>query len=140
MWINLEKYSFRAAIFWTCSVLAMITLMATAPLLSITPQANFAMGGLAAYFTALILFSIQRLRKVYHAIWQQQLQLTQEAKALNDHAIVSMTDKETRLCYVNQKFLDATGYAKAEVIGRLPLGLYCGNAEGRLSSIIERER
>ena len=140
MWINLEKYSFRAAIFWTCSVLAMITLMATAPLLSITPQANFAMGGLAAYFTALILFSIQRLRKVYHAIWQQQLQLTQEAKALNDHAIVSMTDKETRLCYVNQKFLDATGYTKAEVIGRVPLELYDGNAEGMFSIIIEHSQ
>ncbi|SEO31538.1 PAS/PAC sensor signal transduction histidine kinase [Pseudorhodobacter antarcticus] len=137
MWNNSDKYNFHTAIFWSCSVLAMIALMAVGPILSITPQTNFAMGGLAAYFTVLILFSIQRLRRVHRTLWENQLQLTHEAKALNDHAILSITDREMRLCYVNQKFLDATGYAREDVIGRSPIELYDDGTQDIFLSITE---
>ena len=119
-----SKNNFSAAIFWSFIVFAMIIVMSAAPFFSVTPRANFAMGGLAAYFTALILFSIRRLRREHFVLRQQQLQLTHEALALNDHAILSLTDNETRICHVNQKFLDATGYTTEDVIGKDPFELY----------------
>jgi len=45
-------------------------------------------------------------------------QLFQEAAALNYHAMVCLTDEKSRIFYVNDKFLDATGYEISEIIGR----------------------
>ncbi|MCR8726086.1 PAS domain-containing sensor histidine kinase [Frigidibacter sp. ROC022] len=122
--MSADNNTLRVAILGSCSVLATIPLMAVAPFVSIPPLTNLAIGTLAAGCTSMILTSILRLRGTQSSLRKKQHQLEQEAKALNDHAILSMTDSDTRICYVNQKFLDATGYAPEDVIGKEPVEFY----------------
>lgn len=44
--------------------------------------------------------------------------MLREIDVLNHHALVSITDADSRLYYVNEKLLSATGYDPAELIGR----------------------
>lgn len=137
---GVDKYSLRVAILGSCSVLATIPLMAVAPFMSIPPLTNLAVGTLAAGCTTMILTSILRLRSTHAMLRQRQRHLVQEAKALNDHAILSITDSDLRICYVNQKFIEATGYAPEDVIGKRPVELYDGNDDALYSEITDKLR
>ncbi len=41
-----------------------------------------------------------------------------QTEALNNHSLVTKTDSNSRITYVNDKFLDATGYTREELIGQ----------------------
>lgn len=51
-------------------------------------------------------------------IFTQSEQLRQEVKALNKHALVSLTDVNCEFVYVNEALLEATGYTEAELLGK----------------------
>lgn len=42
----------------------------------------------------------------------------QQTEALNNHSLVTKTDSNSRITYVNKKFLEATGYTRQELIGQ----------------------
>jgi len=41
-----------------------------------------------------------------------------QTEALNDHSLVTRTDRNSDIIYVNDKFLETTGYTKEELIGQ----------------------
>jgi len=45
--------------------------------------------------------------------------ITTYEEALNQHAIVSVADKDGRYTYVNEKFLEITGYSRDELVGSM---------------------
>lgn len=58
---------------------------------------------------------IQNLECVLNdALWE----LSQQTSAMDQHAIVSITDTEGRLIYTNQKFSEVSGYSAAELLGQ----------------------
>ncbi|MDQ1340157.1 MAG: hypothetical protein QG567_1314, partial [Campylobacterota bacterium] len=56
--------------------------------------------------------------KMIDKIEQSAKELEQYKKALNEIDIVSKSDLDGNITYVNQKFCDSTGYARQELIGR----------------------
>lgn len=49
---------------------------------------------------------------------QSQVELKNQKFALDQHAIVSVTDVDGSIVYANQKFCDITGYSEAELLGQ----------------------
>ena len=62
-------------------------------------------------------FFLRTQRRTRHLLSRQE-QLRQERRALNTHAMVSLTDTNARLTSVNEKLLEATGYAEEELLGQ----------------------
>lgn len=58
---------------------------------------------------------IQNLERVLNdALWE----LSQQMSAMDQHAIVSITDTHGRLIYTNQKFSEVSGYTAGELMGK----------------------
>lgn len=68
--------------------------------------------------------NLYRSRTVSARIAANTLALQLHAKALEEHTIVSVTDKDGKVISVNQNFSDAFGYSSDEMIGQLPCMLY----------------
>ena len=49
---------------------------------------------------------------------EQTEQLQYQQIALNEHAIVSITDEKSNISYVNDKFIEISGYSEDELIGQ----------------------
>lgn len=60
----------------------------------------------------------QSLRLREKLLRGQQLELAFQEQALNEHALVTVTDTDGILQDVNQRFLDTFGYKREEVIGK----------------------
>jgi len=55
--------------------------------------------------------------KIKKKLYNSQKQLTEDAKIFDKNIIVSETGLDGKITYVNQKFCDATGYSREELIG-----------------------
>ena len=82
---------------------------------------------LATAGVVVIAFMCWGLRTVVGGLRQQNrdmLSLRQEVAALNEHAMVTLTDETSRVHFVNDKFIRTLGFAKEQIIGRLPTYFY----------------
>lgn len=68
---------------------------------------------------------VQALNQASASLLEQEIAIGKALQALHiqkaamdEHSIVSITDVDGKIIYVNQKFLDATGYASDELIGK----------------------
>ncbi|BBP42624.1 ATP-binding protein [Thiosulfativibrio zosterae] len=76
-----------------------------------------------ALFSGVVAFLVFWL--AYHQS-QQQMQVIEEVlrvaqcqqKALDNHAIVSMTNLQGRIVYANSRFIETSGYTKEELVGQ----------------------
>ena len=84
-------------------------------------RANFyrflllALSGLLLLYIVWILWSLQQSRQV---LQKANTFLHYLQKALDEHAIVSITDKAGNIIYTNDKFTRVSGYALHEVLGK----------------------
>ncbi|WP_020681247.1 PAS domain-containing sensor histidine kinase [Marinobacterium rhizophilum] len=60
----------------------------------------------------------RKLRASQELLTHQLNELAQQKFALDQHAIVSITDPQGSITYVNDKFCSATGYSREELIGK----------------------
>ncbi|PCH97876.1 MAG: PAS domain-containing sensor histidine kinase [Rhodobacteraceae bacterium] len=58
-----------------------------------------------------------------------------QTEALNDHSLVTKTDCNSRVIYVNDKFLDATGYTREDLIGQSSAIYWSDDAEALLHEL-----
>ncbi len=73
----------------------------------------------AAIFTlAYILVFLQQVCKYSKANCAMKIQNSAQAEALNNHSLVTKTDNNNHIIYVNDRFLDTMGYTKDELIGK----------------------
>jgi PAS domain S-box-containing protein len=73
------------------------------------------------YLVATINARVSRARtltSINHDLYTTVRELENQQFALNQHAIVSITNINGMIIYVNKKFCDISGYTKAELIGR----------------------
>lgn len=73
-------------------------------------------------FSALLLFSIvfvmYRLRMAANALREANHELKFQKLALDEYAIVAMTDHRGDIIYANHKFCDLSGYSQEELLGQ----------------------
>lgn len=62
--------------------------------------------------------SKDEIGELVHAFHLMKEELSFQKKALDEHAIVSMTDRGGVITYVNKKFVDVSGYQSEELIGK----------------------
>ncbi len=67
----------------------------------------------------------QALNSASTSLFKQEAAIKRALKALNtqklaldEHSIVSITDVDGKITYANQKFLDATGFSREELLGK----------------------
>jgi len=75
----------------------------------------------ADYLTKLLLARLARVRVTRQGEYRLQeaiLELSYLQQGLNQHSIVSIADLDGRITYVNEKFVETTGYTKEEVLGQ----------------------
>lgn len=70
----------------------------------------------------------------------QRSELERLAMALNQHALVTVTNAEGRITEVNQRFLDTFGYAEDELIGRPHRDFYVGESREKSDEIAAKTR
>jgi PAS domain S-box-containing protein len=58
-----------------------------------------------------------------------------QTEALNDHSLVTKTDSNSCITYVNDKFLDATGYTREELIGKSSSVYWADGADALLNGL-----
>ncbi len=78
-------------------------------------QMLFASSILLLFYLAVILMRLRRTRTDLEVSLNN---LEFRKKALDCHAIISCTDSDGKITYVNQKFCDTTGYTRKELLGR----------------------
>lgn len=66
-----------------------------------------------------VAYILLQLRASTEALKQTVEELNHQKFALDQHAIVSKTDKSGRITYANDKFLEISGYERGELIGQL---------------------
>lgn len=75
------------------------------------------------------------LRRARFLADSQSLALGQHIDVLNEHAIVNVVGRDTKLKEVNDRFAEATGYTRQELIGTSVHDLYC-DEERKLAPFI----
>ena len=65
-----------------------------------------------------ILEDITEVKKSQDQIYEQKILLEAEREALNNAAIVAETDVSGSITYVNDKFIEISGYSRKELIGK----------------------
>lgn len=120
----------------SASLIVSVPALLTLPYLDVSPLFNIGFGVLITMSTAMMLRSLQLLARNRAGEQQTRLTLQQEVAALNQHAIVSLTDQTGHICFVNQKFIEATGYAAEEIIGKHPSYLYADETKQDFAKII----
>ncbi|WP_172839540.1 PAS domain-containing sensor histidine kinase [Sulfitobacter alexandrii] len=91
-----------------------------------------AIGGIAI---AALLPTYLGARRARYVNDRQSLALGQRIDVLNDHAIVNVVDRDTKLVEVNDRFVEATGFSREELIGTSMHDLYRDD-EGTLAEEI----
>ena len=66
----------------------------------------------------MMLFHYKKSQKVLNQLHNAQKQLKEEAEIFNRNVIVSESNLEGKITYVNQKFCEITGYSEKELIGQ----------------------
>jgi len=79
---------------------------------------QFLMMSLSLFLLILILFVIVNLNKANSKVKETINELNFQKLALDEHAIVSITDKKGNITYVNDKFCQISGYKEDELIGK----------------------
>ncbi|WP_176330014.1 response regulator [Oceanospirillum sanctuarii] len=64
-----------------------------------------------------VIIALVRLKFTQERLLKTNSTLTAYKKAMDEHAIVSITDPRGRIEYVNKKFVDVSGFSEAELIG-----------------------
>ncbi|MBL4750035.1 MAG: PAS domain-containing sensor histidine kinase [Amylibacter sp.] len=62
----------------------------------------------------------------------------QQTEALNNHSLVTKTDSNSRITYVNEKFLEATGYTRKDLIGKSSRIYWADGADALLHELRNR--
>lgn len=65
-----------------------------------------------------VVFGIYKNKKATQLLQASLQELKQQKYALDQHAIVSITDKAGRITYANEKFVQISGYSLAELLGK----------------------
>lgn len=101
--------------------------VATAKNLENATQRYLILGGAAAFVLALLVAVfvsrgmeglMTRLNGTTHRLEASIKDLEFQKKALDEHAIVSITDADGRITYVNEKFCEAFQYSREELLGQ----------------------
>lgn len=79
-----------------------------------------------------------RISEFIYQIYNKTQRLSQQKFALDQHAIVSVTDKNGIITYVNDLFCSASGYAMDELIGRKCNWLDSGHVESALAEEVRQ--
>jgi len=88
--------------------------------------------------SATIIFVMGFLLRVYdHSRSNSAIknEATMQTEALNYHSLVTKTDNNSRITYVNKKFLEATGYTKEELIGQSSCIYWADGADALLQEL-----
>lgn len=81
-------------------------------------QSRWAMLIAVVLLVSAVIIALVRLKFTQERLIKTNSTLEAYKKAMDEHAIVSITDPNGRIEYVNQKFIDVSGYSETELIGR----------------------
>ena len=81
-------------------------------------KSRWVMLGAIMLLVVIIVIILWRLRRFKFHLVKSNVKLESFKQALDYHAIVSITDPQGRIRYVNEKFLDISGFREEELIGK----------------------
>lgn len=72
----------------------------------------------SAFLLILIVVAMYRLQQTVSKLKEANTELQYQKFALDEHAIVAVTDHMGNITYANQRFVDISGYSRDELIGQ----------------------
>lgn len=105
------EYSIRNQTSLVILVAGFLTSLLVAALLATSARTAREARALAEEMTLELRLSESQAREMFYEIEQQKI-------AMDEHAIVAVTDPKGTIAYVNEKFCDISGYSAGELLGK----------------------
>ncbi|WP_439523307.1 PAS domain-containing sensor histidine kinase [Marivita sp.] len=127
--ISIQPSLFRSYADWSLIIAVAVALFFfTHWILNFAPEIDqFSLASAAILLaTAAIasILNVMRSNRVRNRLEAKSRAITLHERALEEHTIVSLTDRNGNISAINQKFTDTFGYESHEIIGKTPRILY----------------